>query len=228
MRLMDKDRPESGVADPKPPEPAGREGRGDMPRRASRPKPPETSSEFLGGRILIAMPGIGDPRFERSVLLICGHDAGHAMAIAVNRPLDGLSVPALLQRLGLGHEGVPEAPVLSGGPVERERGYVLHSDDYAAEGSTVPVAEGVGLTDTREVLDALGDASRRPRRSLLALGYAGWGPGQLESELRQGVWLTCDPDEELLFGRDYAAKWAVALAKIGVTPDRLSSQAGRA
>jgi putative transcriptional regulator len=224
---MDKDRPSPAKADPTP-ELAGRGGRSSAPRRGRRPRPVETPTDFLGGRILIAMPGIGDPRFERSVLLICGHDAGHAMAIAVNRPLDGLSVPALLQRMGLGHEGVPDAPVLFGGPVERERGYVLHSDDYQASDSTIQIADGVALTDTREVLDALGDSSRRPRRSLLALGYAGWGPGQLESELREGVWLTCDPDEELLFGRDYASKWAGALAKIGVTPDRLSPQAGRA
>ena len=199
-----------------------------MPRRASRPKPPETSSEFLGGRILIAMPGIGDPRFERSVLLICGHDAGHAMAIAVNRPLDGLSVPALLQRLGLGHEGVPEAPVLSGGPVERERGYVLHSDDYAAEGSTVPVAEGVGLTDTREVLDALGDATRRPRRSLLALGYAGWAPGQLETEIQENGWLHCSADPDLIFGGDLVHKYERALKKLGIHAGMLSSEAGHA
>jgi putative transcriptional regulator len=222
---MDKPRSAPAPADPPPPGPPGR-----RPRRRAGAKagPIEIPSEYLAGRLLIAMPGIGDPRFERSVLLICGHDAGHAMAIAVNRPLDGLSVPGLLERLGLGHEGVPEAPVLFGGPVERERGYVLHSDDYQATGSTVHVAEGVGLTDTREVLDALGDATRRPRRSLLALGYAGWGPGQLESELRQGVWLTCEPDEDLLFGRDFAGKWAGALAKIGVTPERLSPQAGRA
>ena len=227
MRLMDKDRPAPGISDP-PPEPIGAEGLGDVLGRKGEPQPSETPVEFLGGRILIAMPGIGDPRFERSVLLICGHDEGHAMAIALNRPLDGLSVPGLLERLGLGHEGVPEAPVLFGGPVERERGYVLHSDDYAAAGSTIQVADGVALTDTREVLDALGDASRRPRRALLALGYAGWGPGQLESELRQGVWLTCDPDEELLFGADYAGKWTQSLAKIGVSPERLSPQAGRA
>jgi putative transcriptional regulator len=224
---MDKDRPAAGASDPAPPLP-GQPGEADVLARGAQPGPSDIPSEFLGGRILIAMPGIGDPRFERSVLLICGHDAGHAMAIALNRPLEGLSVAGLLERLGLGHEGAPDAPVLFGGPVERERGYVLHSDDYAATGSTVHVADGVALTDTREVLDALGDAARRPRQALLALGYAGWGPGQLESELRQGVWLTCDPDEELLFGRDYAGKWARSLAKIGVTPDRLSPQAGRA
>jgi putative transcriptional regulator len=226
---MDKNRPASEASEPGPP--VSGEGRGRREGHAGRrfrSRGPEFPSEFLNGRILIAMPSIGDPRFERSVLFICGHDEGHAMAIAVNRPLEGLSVPGLLQRLGLEAQGVPESPVLFGGPVERERGYVLHSDDFNTEGSTVQVADGVALTDTREVLDALGDARRRPRRSLLALGYAGWGPGQLESELRQGVWLTCDADEELLFGGDYAAKWTRALAKIGVSPEQLSTQTGRA
>jgi putative transcriptional regulator len=191
-------------------------------RRAAGP------SEFLKGRILIAMPGIGDPRFERAVLLLCSHDGEHAMGIVLNRPLEGLSIAGLLQRLGLETEGAPETPVLFGGPVERERGYVLHSDDYESQGSTIAVADGVAMTDTSEVLDALGDATRRPRRALLALGYAGWGPGQLEGELRQGVWLACDPDEDLLFGDDHEHKWSAALAKIGVSPEHLSPQAGRA
>jgi putative transcriptional regulator len=223
---MDKNRPAPASSDTAPELPGGF---GETGRRGrKRVRPPETPGQFLTGRILIAMPSIGDPRFERSVLLICGHDADHAMGIVLNRPLEGLSVPGLLQRMGLEADGVPEAPVLSGGPVERERGYVLHSDDYVANESTVTVADGVALTDTREVLDALGDERRRPRRALLALGYAGWGPGQLESELRQGVWLACDPDEDLLFGADHGAKWTCALAKIGVSPQHLSSQAGRA
>ena len=226
MGLMEKSRPASAPSDPAPELP-GPEGRPRGKGRSRRSRKSEFPSQFLGGRILIAMPGIGDQRFERSVLLICGHDAKHAMAIALNRPLDGLTVRGLLHRLGLEAEGAQEAPVLVGGPVERERGYVLHSDDYASD-STLPVAEGVGLTDTREVLDALGDPARRPRRAVLALGYAGWGAGQLESELRQGVWLTCDPDDELLFGRDYPAKWTLALAKIGVSPERLSVQSGQA
>ena len=227
---MDKDRPAPAASHPGGPEvSSGQESLSDVAAgRGEGPYLFEGPGEFLKGRILIAMPAIGDPRFERSVLLICLHDADHAMAIVLNRPLDGLSVPGLLQRLGLASEGVTEAPVLYGGPVERERGYVLHSNDYAAAGSTVQVTDAVALTDTREVLDALGDKGRRPRQSLLALGYAGWGSGQLESELRQGVWLTCDPDDELLFGLDHASKWTHALAKIGVSPERLSSQAGQA
>jgi putative transcriptional regulator len=188
----------------------------------------EAPSVFLQGRVLIAMPNIGDPRFERTVLLVCAHDEHQAMAIALNKPLNGMKVATLLRRIGMGGENVPEAPVLFGGPVERERGYVLHTDDYCAAQSTVQVTEGVSLTDTREVLDALGQDARRPRRFLLALGYAGWGSGQLESEIREGVWLTCDADEDLVFGDDHSDKWTKALAKIGVSADRLSTQAGRA
>jgi putative transcriptional regulator len=186
------------------------------------------TGEFLDGRILIAMPGIGDPRFERTVLMVCVHNEEQAMAIAVNRPIEGLTVRELFKRLGLPAGSAPKAPVLFGGPVEGVRGYVLHTDDYRSDGSTMPVADGVALTDTREVLDALTDQTVRPRRFALALGYAGWGPGQLEHELQEGVWLACEPDEELVFGSDYDAKWAKALAKLGVTPDRLSTQAGRA
>ena len=228
MRLMDKDRPApSSVAPAGPPgglgEPAaGSGGRADEARR------PSAEPEFLAGRILIAMPGIGDTRFERTILLICAHDEEQAMGLVLNRPIEGLDVPGLLRKLGLPADGAAEAAVLYGGPVERMRGYVLHTDDWSSPGSTAPVTQGVGMTDTREVLDALGDEARRPRRALLALGYAGWGAGQLEHELRQGVWLACDPDEDLLFGEDHASKWTQALAKIGVTPDRLSAQAGRA
>ena len=195
------------------------------------PEPAEqlvAAGPFLVGQILIAMPGIGDPRFDRTVLMLCAHDENQAMAIVLNRPLQGLSVPALLARLGMAADTVPEAPVMYGGPVERERGYVLHTDDFSSAESTLEVGNGVALTDTREVLEALGDELRRPRRSLLALGYAGWGSGQLEQELQQGVWLTCEADEDLLFDRDHGSKWDRALAKIGVTADRLSVQAGRA
>ena len=225
---MDKDRPspesESGGQEP----PAGPEGLAGLAPESGRAPQSRIGGDYLEGRILIATPSIGDSRFERTVLLICVHDEQQAMALVLNRPLTGLKVPVLLKRLGLGGEGVPQAPVLFGGPVERERGYVLHSDDYCASHSTISVAPGLALTDTREVLDALGDPQRRPRKFLLALGYAGWGPGQLEAEIRHGAWLTCEPDESLVFGRDYDVRWDAALGKIGVQPERLSSQVGRA
>jgi putative transcriptional regulator len=183
---------------------------------------------FLSGQLLIAMPGISDPRFERALILICAHDEHHAMGLAINRPIEGLSVPDLLERLDIKSEiRAPRDLVLIGGPVERERGFVLHTDDYAGEHS-IGVGHGLTLTATRDVLEALAQAGDHPRRALLALGYAGWGAGQLERELRENVWLTCDADETLIFNGDYEGKWKRALAKLGVDPQFLSSAAGRA
>ncbi len=187
------------------------------------------SPGYLTGRALIAMPGIEDPRFERAVVLICAHTPELAMGLTLNRPVDGLTVPSLMDRLGVkSHITVPKDLVLLGGPVETERGFVLHTDDYVSEGSSTKVSAGIALTGTREVLEAIASHNERPRRSLLALGYSGWGPGQLEREIRENVWLTCDPDEALLFGHDYEHKWSMALAKIGVSAERLSVQTGRA
>ena len=224
---MNKGRPSSESEPGGPEPPSGPEGLGGLDAERASTFRIQASAGYLQGQLLIATPAIGDPRFERTVLLICVHDETQAMALVLNRQLQGLRVPALLRRLGV-DGSAPEAPVLFGGPVERERGYVLHTDDYEATHSTLPVAPGLAVTDTREVLDALGDPRRRPRRFLLALGYAGWSAGQLESEIRQGAWLTCDPDETLVFGRDLAGRWAAALGKLGVQPERLSAQAGRA
>jgi putative transcriptional regulator len=183
---------------------------------------------FFSGQLLIAMPGISDPRFERALILICAHDAEHAMGLAVNSPVEGLTVPDLLDKLGVAATiRLPPDLVLIGGPVERERGFVLHSTDYHAQ-TTLEVGDGVALTATREVLEAMASHNSRPARSLLALGYAGWGAGQLEDEIKQNVWLTCEPDEALIFDQDYETKWVRALAKLGVDPQRLSSVAGRA
>ncbi|MBO9706924.1 MAG: YqgE/AlgH family protein [Caulobacter sp.] len=184
---------------------------------------------FLTGRMLVAMPGIEDPRFERAVLYLCSHDAEQAMGLAVNRPVEGLTLSELLGNLGVKTElETPNDLVMLGGPVERERGFVLHTDDFVSPDSTMPVADGLALTVTRDVLDALASRIHRPRRAILALGYSGWGPGQLEQELLDNVWLTCEADETLLFGDDHENKWTHALAKIGVTADQLSTQAGRA
>jgi putative transcriptional regulator len=190
---------------------------------------PDRAADFLTGRALIAMPGIEDPRFERAVVLICMHNADHAMGLVLNRPVEGLTVPSLLEQLGVASEiNLPEELVLFGGPVERDRGFVLHTDDFICTDSSVPVGEGVALTATREVLQAMTSQETRPRRSILALGYAGWDAGQLEREIRDNVWLTCDPNEALLFGDDYDHKWSLALAQLGVSADQLSSCAGRA
>jgi putative transcriptional regulator len=188
----------------------------------------QSGPEFLSGKLLVAMPGIDDPRFERAVLYLCAHNEEHAMALAVNRPVEGLTVPDLLVRLGVASDiHMPADLVLLGGPVERERGFVLHTDDYTCKDSSVRIGEGVVLTATREVLQALA-SDHRPRRSLLALGYAGWGPGQLEREVKENVWLVCDPDEALIFGSDHEHKWSRALERIGVSAAWLSGAAGRA
>jgi putative transcriptional regulator len=186
-------------------------------------------SGFLSGRLLIAMPGIGDPRFEHAVVLICIHNAEHAMGVRVNLPIEAITISDVLAKLGVeGRAREPRQLVMMGGPVERERGYVLHSDDFAAPGSTMPVTEGLSLTATREVLEALTDDHQAPKRSVLALGYAGWGAGQLESELRDNVWLACPAQLDLVFDEAYDTKWQRALATMGVTPALLSSQTGRA
>lgn len=183
---------------------------------------------FLSGQMLIAMPGIGDPRFERSLVLVCAHDREHAMGIAVNRPVDGLSVPALLERLEIGVEAnLPKELVLLGGPVEVERGFVLHTDDYRTEHS-LPLPGGLVLTTTREVLEAMGRRDPHPRRAILSLGYAGWGAGQLEREIQQNVWLTVEADEALVFDGQHETKWSRALRKLGIDPQFLSAEAGRA
>lgn len=185
-------------------------------------------SAFLSGQMLIAMPGIGDPRFERSLILVCAHDSGHAMGITVNRPVEGLTVPDLLERLEIPTDGdMVEDLVRIGGPVEVERGFVLHTDDYHAEHS-LDVEGGLALTTTREVLEAMGRRQEQPRRAILALGYSGWGAGQLEREIRENVWLTVDADEALVFDDDYDTKWQRALGKLGVDPQFLSSEAGQA
>ncbi|WP_293900863.1 YqgE/AlgH family protein [Phenylobacterium sp.] len=183
---------------------------------------------FLNGQMLIAMPGIGDPRFERSLILVCAHDGDHAMGIAVNRPVEGLTIPDLLERLKIRTSGkLDDDLVLVGGPVEVERGFVLHTDDYRAEHS-LEVDGGLALTTTREVLEAMGRRNAQPRRAILALGYAGWGAGQLEHEIRENVWLTCDADEALVFDDDYHSKWTRALAKLRIDPKFLSAEGGRA
>jgi putative transcriptional regulator len=188
-----------------------------------------SAPSFLTGRMLIAMPGIEDPRFERAVLMICAHDEQHAMGLAVNRPVEGLTVPSLLTRLGVKQAiELPADFVLLGGPVAPERGFVLHTNDYVCEESSQDVGDGVALTATLQILEAMASRNRRPRRAILTLGYAGWSAGQLESEIRDGVWLTCDADETLLFGGDHEHKWSMALAKMGVSAEHLSAETGRA
>lgn len=185
--------------------------------------------EGLTGQFLVAMPGIGDPRFEAAVILVCLHTSEHAMGVRINAACDGMTLSTILERLGVkGAARRPDQPVLAGGPVERERGYVLHSDDYQIPETTLHICEGVNLTATSEVLNALTAGVDGPARAALALGYAGWGPGQLENELRENVWLTCPADPDLVFDDALESKWRRALGAMGVAAAALSPHAGRA
>lgn len=180
---------------------------------------------YLEGRCLIAMPTIGDPRFDRSLIYLCAHSSDGAMGLVVNKPLDDLSFEDMLEQLGIsgGNTGEP-IRMHFGGPVETGRGFVLHSDDYQHDG-TLTISGGVALTATVDVLRAMA-VGGGPRRSLLALGYAGWAPGQLDAEIQANGWLTCDADEELLFSANLERKWHRALSKIGIDPAMLSTDLG--
>lgn len=183
----------------------------------------------LAGRLLIALPGIGDPRFEHAVILLCAHEADHAMGLRLDRPAPGVDLRAVMTKLEIdGAEAVAREPVLVGGPVERERGFVLHTTDWTAPDATIPVVGGLGLTATREALAAMAKPHARPDRAVLALGYAGWGEGQIEEELAENVWLIGEPDLDLIFDHGHDDKWSRALALVGVQAANLSSQMGRA
>ena len=185
--------------------------------------------------MLIAMPTMGDQRFARSLVYLCAHSADGAMGIIVNKRSRSLKFAELLVQLEVIGEAdairlpprVGEVQVLRGGPVERGRGFVLHSPDYHASSATLAIDRDVSLTATVDVLRALAQGEG-PRRAVLALGYAGWAGGQLEQEIQQNGWLTCPADESLIFDDDHASKYDRALRKLGVDPALLVSDAGHA
>jgi putative transcriptional regulator len=180
---------------------------------------------YLEGHCLIAMPTIGDPRFDRTLIYMCAHSADGAMGLVINKPLDDLSFDDLLQQLGIEESGGHEPIQLHfGGPVETGRGFVLHSDDYNQEG-TLDIGGGVALTATIDVLRAMATGGG-PRERILALGYAGWSPGQLDMEIQANGWLTCEADTELLFSGNLEDKWRQALGRIGIDPAMLSTAIG--
>ena len=182
----------------------------------------------LAGRLLIAMPGIGDPRFEHAVILLCVHEPGHAMGLRLDQPAPGVALAHVLDKLDLPGAESADGIVLQGGPVDRERGFVLHTDDWGVADTTLKFGDGLAITATREALVAMADPDARPDRAVLVLGYAGWGDGQLEDEIGENVWLTADADSALIFDDAHETKWSRALARIGVDAARLSGQSGRA
>ncbi len=181
----------------------------------------------LAGQLLVAMPGMMDPRFARTVIYMCAHGPEGAMGLVINRVLDSLTFPDLLDQLGLDFlDGEDFLDVHFGGPVESGRGFVLHSADYLQD-SSLMVDDHVALTATVDILREIAGGGG-PRNCILALGYAGWGPGQLDSEIKANGWLHCPPDDELLFGEETDAKWQQAMEKIGIDPRMLTDDAGHA
>ena len=182
----------------------------------------------LTGKLLIAMPAMGDPRFARAVVFMCAHSAEGAMGLIINKPVPDLRLRTLLQQIGVAAgSAVDEAAVRYGGPVEHARGFVLHSGEYRSRVTTLAVTAEYGMTATIDVLEDLG-AGQGPARAIVALGYAGWGPGQLEGEIAQNGWLTVDASPDLVFDLPDGSKWEAALKRLGVDALALSSAAGRA
>jgi putative transcriptional regulator len=182
----------------------------------------------LAGKLLIAMPDMSDPRFANTVIYMCAHSDEGGMGLIVNKPEKEIRFSKLLAQME-----IPVSPnardvrVHYGGPVDYQRGFVLHSSDYASDNGTLDVDDNYRMTATLEVLEDLAKGEG-PDVAIMALGYAGWGPGQLEYEISQNGWLTCAPNDDILFGADNAGKWSAALRLLGIDPLLLSATAGRA
>ena len=186
-----------------------------------------TLDPYLTGQLLIAMPNMADPRFARTVIYLCAHSDEGAMGLVINKPMPQITFVDLLEQLEIETEGtVQDQMVHFGGPVESGRGFVLHSGEFQREG-TMMVDESVGLTATIDILRAIA-AGEGPDKHLLALGYAGWGPGQLDGEIQANGWLHAPADEAILFDHDLSTKWERSIAKLGVSPAMLSGDAGHA
>ncbi|MBO6825443.1 MAG: YqgE/AlgH family protein [Sneathiella sp.] len=182
---------------------------------------------YLEGSILIAMPSMSDPRFKKTIILLIAHNEEGAMGIVLNKNMEALSFRALLEQLEVAHEkDVGNTRVHFGGPVDTERGFVLHSTDKVHATSTV-VGDGIAVTATLDMLQTMANGDG-PESSFVALGYAGWGPGQLEQEIQQNGWLIVDAGPDLVFGEQLAGKWQSAIGKLGFDPGLLSSEIGHA
>lgn len=188
---------------------------------------PETPDNSLTGSLLVAMPGMSDPRFAHSVIYICAHSGDGAMGLIVNRIVESLDFTELLTQVGVDDITVTrDLPIHYGGPVETGRGFVLHSREYRHEG-TISVDDHIGLTASVDVLREVARGGG-PDKCLLALGYAGWGSGQLEIEMQENGWLHVPADDDLIFSETIDDKWRSAILKIGIDPNMLSSTSGRA
>lgn len=185
------------------------------------------TSGYLTGHVLVAMPQMEDPRFSRSVVYICAHTPDGAMGLVVNKLVDSVTFPDLLEQLNLDSDSENDSiHVHFGGPVETGRGFVLHSADYIQD-ATLVINDKVALTATIDILKAMADGSG-PNSSLLALGYAGWGPGQLDEEIQANGWLSVQADDDLIFSSSLETRWELAMAKMGIDFSKLSGAAGHA
>jgi putative transcriptional regulator len=184
-------------------------------------------SPYLTGQLLLAMPSMLDDRFVKSVIYMCAHNEEGAMGLVVNRELESITFPDLLNQLGIEPlNPEPQIKIHFGGPVETERGFVLHTADYTQD-ATVAVNEAVALTTTMDIMQAIADGEG-PNQCLFALGYAGWGAGQLDAEIKENGWLHVPPDDDLVFGSETASKWERGMSKLGIDPLMLSDDAGHA
>ena len=188
-------------------------------------------SHYLTGKLLLAMPQMGDPRFHKAVILICVHDENGAMGLVVNRVQPAVKFSQLLEQLSIPSDiklpsEVPDIPVMCGGPVETARGFLLHSNDFKQD-DTISIDEAFSVTGTVDALKQV-VGGKGPDSMLFILGYAGWSAEQLEQEIQQNAWLVVDPDNEIIFGDNPEIKWVKAVQKLGVDPAMLSGEAGRA
>ena len=186
-----------------------------------------SADSSLAGQLLVAMPQMADPRFARSVVYLCAHSADGAMGLVVTRLIDSLTFQNLLEQIGVEQtSAADDMPIHFGGPVESSRGFVLHTADYVQD-STLVIEDDSALTATMDVLKAIA-RGEGPQRRVLALGYAGWGAGQLDAEIQANGWLLVPADLDLVFDGDNDSKWERAMAKIGIDLSLLSSEAGHA
>jgi len=188
----------------------------------------DSKTTSLRNSFLLATPAMRDSRFRFAVVYIVSHDRSGAMGIIVNKRKSGLFISDLLEQIGIsGDVQVADTPVLDGGPVDIDRGFVLHSSDYFKPESSLIISDTLSLTSTKDVLESL-VSDHHPKNAMLAVGYAGWGPGQLEKEIAENSWLVTDADESLVFSKDLDGKWASVLAEMGIDPSCLSQGGGKA
>lgn len=185
-----------------------------------------TDAQYLSGRFLLAMPGMGDPRFDHATIAMCVHDENGALGIGIGHVREGITLHAMLAELGIDPGFAPDCPILHGGPVETGRGFVLHSPDWDGTG-TIPVSPLCAMSASLDILRAIAEG-RGPNQWVVALGYAGWVPGQLENEMRHHGWFVAEGRPTVLFDTPVDQRWSAAFKAEGIDPAHLVAQTGRA